>query len=354
MLAVVRDAVERLPGPDAPLVDRLFALECAARGGTAVAPAAERYRAALREAEWTLGDRWEPDVPHAALVGQALSATAALDQTPPSTWAPQLEEAVERLGRRNARFGLGGDPSLLAAVLRGLDAAGLNAPEWLMRDASSVLEESRSAESKAELAEALARHPSGEPLVGSAISAAFKGRGLEGTEAAYARWWLASRREEANHLLSTQAVDDARLQALAAADPTNGKPAAMVMEAAARAAGQLVIASSSSLSAARSHDEKRVRVSRALYRALLFAAICVLGLFQLHDVAQAVSDIVGGTDPRSFRRVVAMLLLGGLAVVVSGTANSIARTYGRDEPRWVRYVEGLGIAAAGTVGALVG
>ena len=258
-------------------------------------------------------------MPHAALVGQALSATAALDQTPPSTWGSQLEEAVQLLGRRNARFGLGGDPSLVAAVLRGLDAAELNAPEWLMRDASSVLEESRSAESKADVAEALARHPSGEPLVASAIAAAFKGRGLEGTEAAYARWWLASCREEANHLLSSQAVDEARLQALAAADPTNGKPAAMVMEAAARAVGQLVIASSSSLSAARSHDEKRVRVSRALYRAVLFAGICVLGLFQLQDDAQAVNDIVGGTDPRSFRRVVAMLLLGGLAVVVSET-----------------------------------
>ena len=55
VLPVVRDALERLPGRNAPLLDRLFALECAARDGTAVAPAAERYRAALREAEWTSG-----------------------------------------------------------------------------------------------------------------------------------------------------------------------------------------------------------------------------------------------------------------------------------------------------------
>lgn len=58
VLAVVQRAQERLPGPDAPLLDRLFALECAARGGRAVAPTVERYRDALREAEWWLDDNW--------------------------------------------------------------------------------------------------------------------------------------------------------------------------------------------------------------------------------------------------------------------------------------------------------
>jgi hypothetical protein len=344
--------LQRLPDRDAPLVDRLFALECAARGGAAVAPAVERYHAALREAQWYLDDTWEPDVPHAAVVGQALSATAALGQTPPSTWTGQLQEAVDGLERRTARLGIGGDPSLLAAVLRGLDAADLRAPDWLIQAASGVLEASASVEGTAELAEALSRHPGGGPLVATTVSAAFNGRGLEGPDAAYARWWLASRRQEADQYLSAQAVDDARLQALVAADSTVGKPAAMVMEAAARAAGQLVIASPATLSAARSRDERRVRVSRAVYRALLFIGLCVFGLFALRDIASSVSDVVGADD-QSGRKVIAFLLVASVFATLSGTANAVAETYGKKPPRWVQQLEGIGIGAAGLIAALV-
>ena len=67
---------------------------------------------------------WEPHVPTRPSSGQALSAANALDVDPPSNWPDLLGEAITALDRRRQRrFGVGDDPSLLAAVLRGLDAA---------------------------------------------------------------------------------------------------------------------------------------------------------------------------------------------------------------------------------------
>jgi hypothetical protein len=255
VLGVVQRAQDRLPEQDASLADRLFVLECAARGGRAVQPTIERYRPALREAEWWLDETWEPDVPHAAVVAQGLSAARALDVDPPSDWAELLGKAIAALElRRQGRFGIGGDPALLAAVLRGLAAAEMSAPDWLLTDAAAVLNERRSSEATAELAEALARHRSGQPLVASAVSAAFRADAWTDADAPYARWWLASRRKEVDRQLSVRTIDDARLQALAAADPVNTKAAAMVLEAAARASGELIITSAANLSAERSRE----------------------------------------------------------------------------------------------------
>ncbi len=185
---LVQRAQERLPERDASLADQLFVLECAARGGRAVLPTVERYRPALREAEWWLDETWEPDVPHAAVVGQALSAANALDVDPPSSWPDLLGEAITALERRRqGRFGIGGDPSLLAVVLRGLDAAHMRAPEWLLTDAAGVLNERRSSEATAELADALARHQSGQPLVANAVAAAFRADEWTDADAPYAR-----------------------------------------------------------------------------------------------------------------------------------------------------------------------
>jgi hypothetical protein len=347
VLAVVQRAQSRL-------LDRLFALECAARGGRAVAPSVERYRDALREAERWLDQTWEPDVPHAAVVGQALSATKALDREPPSDWGRLLDEALDALGRRGqSRFGIGGDPSLLAAVLRGLDAAEMNAPEWLLTAAAAVLEERRSAEATAELADALARHSSGQPLVSRAVSAVFKGDDSADADAPYARWWLASRRKEVELHLNTRAVDDARLQALVAAEPLDGKAAAMVLEAAARAAGHLVIASTEVLSAARTHIERRLGVSRALYRGGLFALAATLGLIELHTLGHYAADVVGAVNEQPFRQVGAGLLVAALGMCLSGTANAVARAYDKHPPEWARQAEALAVAAAGVIGALV-
>jgi hypothetical protein len=354
VLAVIQRAQERLPHPDAPLLDRLFALECAARGGRAVAPAIERYRDALREAEWFLDDNWEPDVPHAAIVGQALSAARALDRDPPSTWRSLLIDALAALDRRHgARFGLGGDPSLLAAVLRGLDAVELEPPEWLLTNALNVLEERRSAEAIAELAEALARHCNGRPLVSRAVAAAFKADGSGDRDAPYARWWLASRREDIDDHVTSRAVEDARLQSLSAADPVDAKAAAMVMEAAARAVGELLIVTPAALSADRSREDRRVRVSRALYRGLLFGGMLVLGLVELRELARVVAEMVSAGSEQPFRQVLAGLFTAGLGLCLSGTAKAVARSYGKHPPEWARQVEVLATTAAGVIAALV-
>jgi hypothetical protein len=354
VLAVVQRAQERLPDRDAPLLERLFALECAARGGRAVAPAVERYREALREAEWWIDETWEPDVPHTAVLGQGLSAAKALDRQPPSNWPALLTEALEALERRRqTRFGIGGDPALLAAVLRGLEAADMSAPEWLLAAAAGVLEERRSAEATAELADALARHPSGQALVSSAVSAAFRGDDWADADAPYARWWLASRRKEVDHHLSTRAIDDARLQALVAADPLDGKAAAMVLEAASQAAGQLVITSTDTLSAERSRQDRRVRVALAAYRGAFLAGLLVLGLVFLHDLAHALASAANATNEHPFRQALAGAFAAALAFTLTETTASAARVHGREQPRWAKAVEVVGTVVAGVIAAAV-
>lgn len=354
VLAVVQRAQERLPDRDAPLLDRLFALECAARGGRAVAPTVERYRDALREAEWWLEETWEPDVPHAAVVGQALSAASALDRQAPATWAERLTEALIALERRQAaRFGVGGDPALLAAVLRGLDAAGLNAPEWLLSAAADVLKEHRSAEATAELADALARHSSGKVLISNAVTAAFHAEEWSDADAPYARWWLASRQRDMAHHLSTQAVDDARLQALAAADPVDGKAAAMVLEAGARAAGQLVIASTDTISAARSRHERHREVAVAGYRGAFITLVLVLGLLHVDSVANVFASAVSASNVHAFRQVLTGALVAALCSTVVRNTSAAVRACDREPPGWLTVVELVGSVVAGIVAAAV-
>lgn len=354
VLAVVQRAQERLPDRNAPLSDRLFALECAARGGRTVAPAIERYRPALREADWWLDETWEPDVPHIAVVAQALSAAHALDQDAPSNWSELLGEALNVLHRRGgARFGLGGDPSLLAAVLRGLDAAQMPAPEWLVTAAANVLGENRSAEATAELADALARHRSGQPLVANAVTAAFRTDAWTDADAPYARWWLASRRKEVDHQLSTRVIDDARLQALAIADPLDGKAAAMVLEAAARASGDLIITSAATLSAQRSRDDRRVRAKLAAYRGAFLSLTWAIGLFFAEGLAHTIATVVAKQQEQACRQAVVGVLVALLFYTIAETIGAIADAYGRQQPKWAKAIEIGGTAAAGIIGAAV-
>jgi hypothetical protein len=237
--------------------------------------------------------------------------------------------------------------------LRGIDAARLTPPDWLMGAAAEVLEAHRSVESTAELAEALARHRPTDALVAKAVSATFNGRGLEDPDAAFARWWLASRQEEAARHLSTRAFEDAQLQALAAADPASGKAAAMVMEAAGRVAGELVISSPEALSAARSRDDRRARLARAVYRCLLLVGLLVLGLANLHDIAHWLSSAVDASNEHAVRMVLGGVFTAGLALCVSGTGNAVSRALGRPEPDWTHTVELLGTVAAGIIGAVI-
>ncbi len=356
VLGVVQRAQDRLPELDAPLLDRLFALECAARGGRAVALALQRYRPSLREAEYWLDEHWEPDVRHAAVVGQAMSAAQALDTDFPSNWPDLLSEALAALERRSSssRFNIGGDPSLLAAVLRGLDAGGMTAPEWLLSAAANVLTERRSAETTAELADALARHRSGQPLVANAVSAVFNTDDWNAADAPYARWWLASRRKEVDRHLSVQVIDDARLQALAAADPLDGKAAAMVLEAAARASGDLIIASAATLSASRSRQERLVGVKLAAYRGAFLCVLCTLGLVFHRRIAHGVATLVSAHGAHAYRQAAVAAFLALLVFTLSESAAAIAKAYGRERPAWVTAITVVGTTVAGVIGAIAG
>jgi hypothetical protein len=350
VLAVVQRAQEQLPDRDAPLADRLFALECAARGGRAVAATVERYRGVLREAAWWLEDNWELDVPHAVVVAQALSAADALEQEPPHNWPGLLAEAVSALEQRQTRYGLGGDPALLAAVLRGLAATAANPPDWLLAAASDALDRRGSAEAVAELAEALGRHRSAKQLAPRAISAVFTGAESSDQDAAYARWWLAGRRGDVDQHMNVRAVEDSRLQALTAADPSDAKAAAMVMEAAARAAGQLVITTPESLNVERGRQQRQVLISRAAYRGAFFAVILIAVLLNLHHIAHALAP--SATDEHTYRQCVAGVACAGLGFCISGSTNAIARALGKDPPEWSRYLEVSATVIAGIVGAV--
>src|SRR5689334_2158989 len=126
----------------------------------------------------------------------------------------------------------------------------------MLSAAGELLETHGSVAATAELAEALGRHRAGDALVRAAVGAVFSGPDGTDPDAVYARWWLAGRREDADTRLSVRDVEDARLQALAAAAPPDGKAAAMVMEVAARAAGDLVITTAEALTEACSRHDR--------------------------------------------------------------------------------------------------
>jgi hypothetical protein len=315
-----------------------------------VAPTVERYREALREAEWWLDETWEPDVPHAAVVGQALSAAEALGHDHPPDWPDRLDSALEQLGRRQTKYRLGGDPSLLAATLRGLAVVSATPPEWLLQAASDVLHDQGSVEATAELAEALARHRRGQQLLPDVLAAAFSGSNDDDPDAAYARWWLLGRREDMLPRMNVAVVENARLQALAAATPRAGKAAAMAMEAAARAAGDLVIASAGVLSADRSRRDRSVLVSRALYRGAFFALLLIGGLLDLHGLAQI---FAAHGHAHIWRQCLAGVFVAALGLCVSGTANAAARAFEKPPPEWARYGELIATVMAGIIGAVI-
>jgi hypothetical protein len=267
-----------------------------------------------------------------------------------SYWPTRLAEAVDVLSRRRGKFGIGGDPALLAAVLRGLNASGQDAPDWLLQAAAQVLGERRSAESVAELADALAQHRTRESLVANAVAGAFRSDEWPDEDAPYARWWLASRCGEVERQLSSRAIDDARLQALATADPHDFRAAAMVLEAAARAVDQLVIATGDTLSAARSRRERHAEAVRALYGGLLLSSWCLFGILQRNDVAHWLDRKLSVANAHYVRQVLVALLAASLAFIVAETAKRVALALGHKPPAWVQYIEVVGTVVAGAVG----
>jgi hypothetical protein len=348
LLGVGQRAQERLPNEEAPLAEKLFALECAARAGSAASPTVEQYRPTLRDVDWWLNDHWEADVPHVVVLAQAFSATSSLDLAAPAIWREKLEEGLDALAPRHTKFGIDNDPALLAAVLRGMAAADMEAPGWLMDAADKSLDEYAPVEAAAELTEALCRHSAPGPLVAKAVSAAFSGADASDHDGAYARWWLYGRTPAISKHVPPAAIQDARLQAIAAAQPFEAKAAAMLTEVALREAGQLIIGTPGEIAGARSSADTYMLVTRALYRALFFAALILAVLLDLHNIARAVAP-KGSVGPYEHLIVAASFAL--LSYCITGTAEACYRATGHDAPRWTRRFETVVALIAGIIGA---
>jgi hypothetical protein len=351
VLTVGQRAQERLPGADAPLLDRLFALECAARAGTAGAPIAERYRSSLRDVDWWLEEEWEPDVPHTVVLAQALSATAALGLNAPVGWQDKLSSALDVLEKRRTKFGLGHDPALLAAVLRGVAATELQVPAWVRDACDSCLDEYAPVGAVAELTDALYRNAAQPGLAAKGVSAVFAGADASDHDAAYARWWLSGRQPGISIHLGPSAVGDGRLQALAAAEPFEGRVAAMLMEVAFREAGQLIIGTEKEVADARSKADAYIRITRALYRGLFFAALIVGVLIDLHHIAVVLAP---KRSIGAYERAIVGICLALLSYCITGTAGAIYKATGREVPEWTRRFEALIALIAGIIGAWTG
>jgi hypothetical protein len=189
--------------------------------------------------------------------------------------------------------------------------------------------------------------------IANAVAAAFRANKWTDADAPYARWWLASRRKEVDHQLGARAIDDARLQALAAADPLNGKAAAMVLEAAARASGDLIITSAATLGADRSRQDRRMQAKLAGYRGAFLSMIWVAGLVFAHRLAHSAASVVSASSAHPYRQTLVGILIALLAFTVAESCGAVAKAYGRDQPRWATAIEFAGAAAAGIIAAAV-
>ena len=352
VFGVGQRAQERLPDAGAPLAERLFALECAARAGTAGAPIIERYRSALREVDWWLADGWEPDVPHTVILAQALSASAALDLSAPVAWQDTLESALEILEKRRTKLSLRHDPALLATVLRGVAATELAVPTWLLDASESCLDEYAPVGAIAQLVDALYRNNAKAVLTGKAVTAAFAGADASDHDAAYARWWLSSRQPGISSHLGTSAVADARLQALAAAEPFDGEVAAMLMEVAFGEAGQLIIGTATEVAGTRSKTDAYTHITRALYRGSFVASLVALGvLLNLHDIAIAIAP-KGELD--LVEHLIVAVCFALLSFCITTTAEAVYKALGKAAPSWTTRFDSLIGLIAALIGAWVG
>lgn len=352
VLAVGQRAQERLPDADAPLAERLFVLECAARAGVAGGPIVERYRSSLRDVDWWLADHWEPDVPHTVILGQAFSASAALDLSTPVEWQDKLEGALEVLEKRHTKLNLGHDPALLAAVLRGVAATEVAAPAWLLDASESCLDEYAPVGAIAQLVDALYRNEAKAALTSKAVTAAFAGADATDHDAAYARWWLSSRQPGISSHLGPSAVSDARLQAIAAAEPFDGEVAAMLMEVAFDEAGQLIIGTATEVAGARSKASAYTHITKALYRGSFFASLVVLGvLMNLHEIAIA---IVPKDKVDLVEHLIVAVCFALLSFCITTTAEALYKALGKEAPSWTTRFDSLIGLIAALIGAWVG
>jgi hypothetical protein len=350
---IFRSAAESLPAPDDPLLDRLFALECLLRGGREGRTAAQNLLAVRREAEWHLDQEWEPDVPHLAALGQAISTINAAAEDPPAAWPPRLAHTAAELATRPARFGVASSPALLACVLRGLGAADLAPPPAMLDAASAYLANAPNPVVTAQLAEALARHRTASDLARHALLVTFTSPAP--THAgAVARWWLAERWQTLRGEpvpVAQDDVEDARTQALCS-PPTSDPPIpAMLAEVAARSIGRLVIVPAAALGRAQETAGVRTIIENLVWRVLLVVGIAAAVLANLPVV---LGWLLPGPEvpPKE-----ALQAAAGLITVTVGATTAVLlrltyRRLGRQEPPYLELLTGA-VAAVGTLLAVV-
>jgi hypothetical protein len=349
VLDALARATRRLPA-EGSLVDSLFALECAARGGRATQPLVERYRSSLRRARWYVDDDWKPDAPHLAVLAQAAATLAALDEDIPEEWSVRLSDALKVFGDRRTRYGPANDPHLLATLLRGLTAVRRPPPAWLVERLDDALARATTATGAAELAEAASRHNATAAYASTAASTAFNGRFREDADGPFARWWLAHRLADDGPRQDPDAAAAARMQALASTEPAGARAASMAVEVTGAAVGDLLIAPTAEVAEARWRRTRRERVAHALWRGAFLSVLCVLGLVNVTRLAQAFSTVLG-SEPAITKSVLIAILVTTAGFVISGAANAVSATFcaGRSPPRPVFAVEAIASAAAGVL-----
>jgi hypothetical protein len=330
-LAAYRGAAAQLPNRDDSLLDQLFALECLARGGRDARGDRERLLPARRRAESYVDQEWESDVPHAAVLGQAIAAVHALSDDPPEGWLTLLEETLTDLEQRQARLGIASDPLLIAGVIRGLAASGLPLPSRLLDAARGYFEERPQALGAAELGDALVRHPNGRELASHAVEIVFSQRHSSDDGAAVARWWLADRWFD---VVGAEVADDdtvaaARAQAILAPAPANPRVAAMLAEIAARGVASLVFVPSRTLELIRSSARGRSLVENYMWRTIALVAALSLAVVYLRDIVGRLG-VSKPSEALLTALTVTLVTLASAAVVIA--TKSALRKSGRTIP----------------------
>ena len=306
-----RAAVAALPTRDDAVVDRLFALECLARAGRDARTERNQLLSARRTAEDFIEEGWEPDVPHANVLGQALSTIAALDDDPPANWPELLDDTVNELAARQTRHGVTTTPLVLAAVIRGLTTSGRAVPNWLLDGARAYFEAGPTAAASAELAEALSRHRSGAQLAEHATEIVFSDRHGNDPGASVARWWLAERLNGAASV-GAEKVAAARAQAITAPAPDDARLAAMLAEVTGRAVETLVLLRASELELLRARSRGRALVENYAWRAAAAMAPLVVAIVYLPTIL----GWFGNGDPST-------RALSGLAFILTALAGLV-------------------------------
>lgn len=289
-----------LPGDGAPLLDRLFASECAHRGGVPAQAVAVKLAPAIREAQWRTGEGWEADVPHAAELGQAITTSAAMGSDPPQEWIERLTTTVTELIGRRTKLRLDSDPVLLAAVVRGYGAAQQALPAGVIESAEALLARRPAPSEAAEVAEALSRHDDQQDLSRDFAAAAFAASAPHDAICAAARWWLAERWLQIRGrslAVDPELVRQARLVVLSTAFHGDLRARAMALEAAGRNADRLVIDTVEELAAAGVSYSKRRTTELYFWRASASVAATLIAIANVGALVAWIDWVTGVAKP---------------------------------------------------------